>query len=100
VTGLSGLDRIRSEVGRRLGVPWSQVQDQPPRPEPLGAFRLFGLVTAWMEGDVIAATVANAFNQGCERVFLLDNDSPDDTVAQAQGAGAELGGELSDDPVR
>jgi len=90
VTGLSGLDRIRSEVGRRLGVPWSHVQDQPPRPEPLGAFRLFGLVTAWMEGDVIAATVANAFNQGCESVFLLDNDSPDDTVAQAQGAGAEL----------
>jgi hypothetical protein len=43
-----------------------------------------------MEGDVIAATVANAFTQGCERVLLLDNDSPDDTVARALQAGAEL----------
>jgi hypothetical protein len=43
-----------------------------------------------MEGDVIAASVRNAFEQGCDEVFLIDNDSPDDTVEQAVGAGATL----------
>jgi hypothetical protein len=43
-----------------------------------------------MEGNVIFATVKNAFAQGCERVYLVDNDSPDDTVEQAQAAGAIL----------
>ena len=39
---------------------------------------------------MIAATVRNALTQGCERVLLVDNDSPDDTVAAAIDAGAEL----------
>jgi glycosyltransferase involved in cell wall biosynthesis len=43
-----------------------------------------------MEGDVVAACVKNAQRQGCERVFLVDNDSPDDTVDRAVAAGAEL----------
>jgi hypothetical protein len=43
-----------------------------------------------MEADVVAATVANAFAQGCERVLLVDNASTDATVAEATGAGAEL----------
>ena len=34
--------------------------------------------------------MANAFAQGCERVFLVDNDSRDDTVAEAVAAGAVL----------
>ena len=42
-----------------------------------------------MESDIIADTVANAFAQGVDRVFLADNGSPDDTVDRAQGAGAE-----------
>jgi hypothetical protein len=41
-----------------------------------------------MEADIIGATVANAFTQGCEKVFLVDNASPDDTVAAAVAAGA------------
>jgi hypothetical protein len=44
----------------------------------------------WMESDIVASTVANALTQGCERVYLVDNESPDDTVAQAEGAGAVL----------
>jgi hypothetical protein len=51
---------------------------------------LFAIVVTWMEADVIEATVRNALAQGCERVLVVDNDSPDDTVARAVTAGAEL----------
>ena len=44
---------------------------------------------------MIAATVRNALTQGCERVLLVDNDSPDDTVAAATDAGAELAASFS-----
>ncbi|HEY5011750.1 MAG TPA: glycosyltransferase family 2 protein [Acidimicrobiia bacterium] len=81
---------------RRLGLrprlpgPWVVAQQQPVTPKPLDDFRLFAIIGAWMEEDVIAATVANAFAQGCERVYLVDNDSSDATVAEAVGAGAVL----------
>jgi hypothetical protein len=65
-------------------------QDQPARPNPLAGIRLFAIIGAWMEEDVIGATVANAFAQGCERVYLVDNDSRDGTVREAVAAGAEL----------
>jgi hypothetical protein len=93
------LKKIRRPAGRalrRIGLrppltpPWVVAADQPPEPEPVARFRLFGIIGSWMEADVIAATVANAFVQGCERVFLVDNDSPDDTVEQAIAAGAEF----------
>ncbi|MEM8619404.1 MAG: glycosyltransferase family 2 protein [Actinomycetota bacterium] len=48
------------------------------------------VVATWMEADIIEATVANLFEQGCDRVFVIDNDSPDDTVERAVDAGAEL----------
>jgi hypothetical protein len=60
-------------------------------------FKLFAVVGTWMEADVIEATVMNAFTQGCDRVFLLDNDSPDDTVVNALSAGAELARSYSSD---
>jgi hypothetical protein len=63
---------------------------QPRRPHPLPAFRLYAVLGTWMEADVVEACVRNAFTQGCERVFLVDNDSPDDTVPRALAAGAEL----------
>jgi hypothetical protein len=50
--------------------------------------RLFAILGTWMEADVVAATVTNAFTQGAERVYLLDNASPDDTVHEAVRAGA------------
>ena len=62
-------------------------QEQPPRPQPVD-FRLFAVIGAWMEEDVIEATVKNAFAQGCERVYLVDNDSTDRTVDVAVDAGA------------
>jgi len=52
--------------------------------------RLFAVLGTWMEEDVVGATVRNAFVQGCERVYLVDNASPDDTVAAACSEGATL----------
>jgi len=62
----------------------------PPLPKILPQVRLFGLIGTWMEEDIIAATIQNAMIQGCERVYLVDNDSPDATVARACAQGAML----------
>ncbi|MER3452773.1 MAG: hypothetical protein C4321_03250, partial [Chloroflexota bacterium] len=70
--------------------PWVRTQPNPDDAEPLASFRLFAVVGAWAEEDVIGATVTNAFTQGCERVYLVDNASPDATVAEAVRAGATL----------
>jgi glycosyltransferase involved in cell wall biosynthesis len=64
-------------------------EPQPDRVDPVGRYRLFGIVGTWMEEDIIEATVSNAFAQGVERVFLADNDSPDRTIERAVAAGAE-----------
>ena len=93
---MSALRRTVGRITRGLGLrarpapPWVVAEAQPGRVRPLDDFRLFAIVGAWMEADVIAATVANAFVQGCERVYLVDNDSPDETVNVAVAAGATL----------
>jgi hypothetical protein len=92
------------KVLKTLGIRWWSPQwvlhaDNPPQPDVLPSFGLYGLTVTWMEGDVIEATVRNAFAQGCERVFLVDNDSPDDTVERAVAGGAELAASFSTDGV-
>ncbi|MGH9246373.1 MAG: glycosyltransferase family 2 protein [Acidimicrobiales bacterium] len=83
--------RVLRALGYRKPAPrWVVPQEQPVDPEPVADFELFAIVNTWMEADVIGASVHNAFAQGCERVLLVDNESPDDTVAEAIGAGAEL----------
>lgn len=52
--------------------------------------RLFAVLGTWMEADVVADTVRNALAQGCERVYLVDNGSEDDTVERAVAEGAIL----------
>ena len=81
-----GLWSLQLNVGRR----WSRAVKNPQKPDPLLPVRLYGIVATWCEGDVIEATVHNAFTQGCERVFIVDNESPDDTVKRAAVAGAEI----------
>jgi hypothetical protein len=86
--------RTAGRALRRMGLrattsSWVTAVPQPRRPKPVD-FKLFGIIGAWTEEDVIAATVANAFAQGCERVYLVDNNSGDDTVAEAVRAGAVL----------
>jgi hypothetical protein len=91
------IQKMRRPVGRalrRVGLRpqptplWVVSEEQPSDAKPLAEFRLFAIIGAWMEADVIGATVANAFTQGCERVYLVDNASPDETVREAVGAGA------------
>jgi hypothetical protein len=84
-------------VRPQLPGPWIVTEQAPPDCAPLEEIRLFAILGAWMEGDVVEANVKNAMLQGCERVFLVDNDSSDDTVAAAVAAGAELADVFSTD---
>src|SRR5690349_7353949 len=65
-------------------------EPNPANAQVLPGVRLFAILSTWMEADIVEATVRNAFAQGCERVYLVDNDSPDDTIAIAVAAGAIL----------
>lgn len=69
--------------------PWVVAQGPPSTVVPPDKICLYAVIGAWMEGDVVADTVANALTQGADRVFLVDNNSPDDTIERAVGAGAE-----------
>ena len=66
-------------------------------PDPLPNVALHGIVVTWNEADIVGISVRNAFEQGCEVVHLLDNGSPDDTVAVAKAAGATIEGEFLTD---
>src|ERR1700722_9488174 len=66
----------------------TQPNPSPPRPPP--DFRLFAVLGTWMEEDIVEATVRNAFAQGVEAVYLVDNASTDATVERALAAGATL----------
>jgi Glycosyl transferase family 2 len=57
---------------------------------PLLKFNFFGIVGTWMEEDIIKSSIMNAFHQGCEKVFLVDNYSSDQTVQNALASGATL----------
>ena len=57
---------------------------------PLETFSLFGFVFFWNEADIIASTVRNAFEQGCEKVFLIDHSSDDGSAQIAIDAGGTL----------
>jgi hypothetical protein len=65
-------------------------QPQPSPPRPLPDLHLFAVLGTWMEEDVVEATVRNAFAQGVEAVYIVDNASTDATVQRAIAAGATL----------
>ena len=65
-------------------------EDNPVDAEVLDDFRFFALLGTWMEEDIVEATVRNAFAQGAEVVYLVDNASTDATVERAVAAGATL----------
>jgi hypothetical protein len=69
--------------------PWVQAVESPPHAQTLDSVGFYAIVGTWMEADIIADCVANAFAQGVDRVFLFDNCSPDDTINRAVSAGAE-----------
>src|SRR5690242_8760943 len=76
---------------------WITALPNPSLPKTLPGFRMFGVLGTWMEADVVAATVRSAMMQGCERVYLVDNRSPDDTVEIAVKAGAILARSFASD---
>jgi hypothetical protein len=80
---------VDPETASRGSMPDGAIPN-PPNPDLLGDFRLFAVVKSWLDGDIIEATVQNAFAQGVERVYVIDNGSDDETVARAEAAGAEI----------
>jgi hypothetical protein len=89
---------IRSRLGTRvfgkaLG-PWGPhfYRKNPSDGEPLepGQFLLFALFKAYNNEHMISAAVRNAFAQGVDRVFILDNGSTDHTIERAEASGATL----------
>ena len=69
---------------------WIVAVANPSGAKALPHFRMFAVLGTWMEADVVVATMRNAVAQGCERVYLVDNCSPDDTVEVALAEGAIL----------
>ena len=59
-----------------------------PAGEPQKPFSLYAVLFAWHEEDIIGACVKNLLAEGVQRVFLIDNGSPDATVERAVQAGA------------
>jgi hypothetical protein len=60
------------------------------RPHTRNDEELLGIVSVWDEEDIIYATVRNLFIQGVSKVFVIDDDSDDSTVAEATAAGATI----------
>lgn len=83
----------RTRITRGLRLPQSHrvhIRPNPATPDPVPEIGLCAIIGTWNEADVVASTVANAFRQGCQAVYLVDNASDDGTVERAVAAGAEL----------
>lgn len=70
-------------------------QMHSPGPGPTAPVRrtphlLMAVAAVWNEDDVIFATVRHLFDQGVDRVFVIDDQSDDDTVTEARAAGATV----------
>jgi len=84
---------LRRAFRRILDRPLEGTVTTRPNPTPartLPEFRFFAVLGTWMEEDIVEATVRNAFAQGVEAVYLVDNASTDATVERAVAAGAIL----------
>src|SRR5262249_61064577 len=89
--GLVGLPRYWARAERAAAViARIDAVENPEDARVAARLRLFAVLGTWMEADVVADSVRNAFAQGCERVYLVDNGSEDDTVARAVEHGAIL----------
>jgi glycosyltransferase involved in cell wall biosynthesis len=55
---------------------------------PQKPFALYAVLFTWYEEDIIGACVKNLLAEGADRVFLIDNGSPDATIERAVQSGA------------
>ena len=55
---------------------------------------LNAILCLWNEADIIYATVRHALAQGCERVYIIDNGSTDETIREALRAGGTFYGKF------
>lgn len=62
----------------------------PSEPSVRSTPLILGVTAVWNEDDVIWATVRNLFAQGADDVFVIDDESSDDTVSEARAAGATV----------
>jgi hypothetical protein len=100
---LNPLQRFAVRVVQRYAPPGKGVVrprrhvENPAHPDVLGEFAFFAVMKAWMDADVIEASVRNAFTHGVDALFLVDNGSTDETVARAEAAGARVAEQVSSD---
>ena len=80
--------RRHLDLRRTSGLVQIPHEENPAHPDVIPEFRLCAVIKTWMDADIIEATVRNAFVQGADAVYLVDNASTDATLANAIGAGA------------
>jgi hypothetical protein len=69
---------------------WITALPNPSKARVLPHFQMFAVLGTWMEADIVTANIRNAITQGCNRVYLVDNGSPDSTIEAACAEGAIL----------
>lgn len=86
--------RRSQELNQGLPRGWRSQFAEVVSYEPVVAdpFKLYGIVSTWQDADIVEALIQNCFDQGCDRVYILDNASKDDTVNLALSKGAEIAG--------
>lgn len=91
---LRGRNQPMSREFLRNNRAWVQRVSDPAAPSASAgateATRLYALLGTWNEADIVYATIRNAFEQGAQRVFVVDDESDDDTCSEAEAAGAEV----------
>jgi hypothetical protein len=88
IARLLGRAPKRPTGARRGRFPVSE--PNPEHADVLPDVPLYAVLGTWMEQDIVEATVRNAFAQGADAVYLVDNASTDATVDRAVAAGAML----------
>ena len=84
-------ESLEDTYNHRTSQSWVKTSYSPkPDKNRSSPVPLYGIIGARNEEDIIYACVRNAFEQGCEKVFLIDNNSSDKTRQEAKDAGAEL----------
>jgi hypothetical protein len=51
---------------------------------------LYGLISTWHDADIIQAAIDNCRFHGCSKIWVLDNNSPDECADVAKRSGAEV----------